>query len=72
MKFADGERIPLWTPDIPACGLFCYLHGDGAVRPAMLVIPGGGYGCVCEETEGRPIAENSATWGSTPLSSITG
>ncbi len=57
MNFADGERIPLWHPDLPECGLYCYLHGDGVVRPAMLVIPGGGYGCVCEETEGRPIAE---------------
>ena len=24
--------------------------------PAVLVIPGGGYGCVCESTEGTPIA----------------
>ena len=24
-------------------------------RPAVLVIPGGGYGCVCESTEGSPI-----------------
>ena len=26
------------------------------VRPAMLVIPGGGYGCVCSDREGEPIA----------------
>ncbi len=25
-------------------------------RPAMLVIPGGGYGCVCDDREGEPIA----------------
>lgn len=26
-------------------------------RPAVLVIPGGGYGCVCESTEGSPIGK---------------
>ena len=26
------------------------------VRDAMLVIPGGGYGCVCSDREGEPIA----------------
>ena len=33
-----------------------YLHGDGATRPAMLVIPGGGYGMVCHDREGEPVA----------------
>lgn len=27
------------------------------VAPAMIVIPGGGYGCVCTDTEGGPIAK---------------
>ena len=27
-----------------------------AKRPAMLVIPGGGYACVCHDWEGTPIA----------------
>ena len=29
---------------------------DGEVHPAVLVIPGGGYGCVCKSSEGFPIA----------------
>lgn len=33
-----------------------YLHDDKEVRPAMLVIPGGGYSAVCHEREGKPIA----------------
>ena len=28
----------------------------GKKRPAMLVIPGGGYGTVCDNREGEPIA----------------
>lgn len=31
------------------------LCGGNEKRPAVLVIPGGGYGCVCESTEGSPI-----------------
>ena len=34
-----------------------YLHSDNVARPAMLVIPGGGYGMVCEDREGEPIAK---------------
>ena len=34
-----------------------YTDPDPRKKPALLVIPGGGYGCVCETTEGRPIAE---------------
>lgn len=30
---------------------------EGENLPAMLVIPGGGYGCVCADREGEPIAE---------------
>ena len=30
---------------------------DGERKPVVLVIPGGGYGCVCESTEGGPIAK---------------
>ena len=29
----------------------------GLTRKAMLVIPGGGYGCVCSDREGEPIAQ---------------
>lgn len=34
----------------------CYLRCDGT-SPTMLVIPGGGYGMVCSDREGGPIAE---------------
>ena len=60
------NKILLWPnhPEIttPAGGpsITCFLHdgpmADGALRPAMLVVPGGGYHCVCEPTEGTPIA----------------
>ncbi len=33
-----------------------YIHDGDEVRPAMLVIPGGGYSAVCHEREGEPIA----------------
>ena len=53
--------ILLWTDPgknaAPAPELCCYLlPGEKNPRPAVLVIPGGGYGCVCESTEGEPIA----------------
>ena len=61
------EKILLWKnrPErsTPAGGpsITCFLHeeplADGAPRPAMLVVPGGGYHCVCEPTEGTPIAQ---------------
>ena len=41
-------------PDIP---LTAYVADEGwKTRDAMLVIPGGGYGCVCSDREGEPIA----------------
>ena len=36
--------------------LFEYLSDDVTAKPAMLVIPGGGYSVVCTEREGEPIA----------------
>lgn len=60
------EKLLLWPnrPEIttPANGpsLTCLLHDapapDGAPRPALLVIPGGGYHIVCSPSEGVPIA----------------
>ena len=51
------EIIRLWSdPDIHS-ELHCYDYKNDEVRPAMLVIPGGGYRCVCESTEGYPIAK---------------
>ncbi|MBQ4481026.1 MAG: alpha/beta hydrolase [Victivallales bacterium] len=67
------NKILLWPnhPEIttPAGGpsITCFLHdgpmADGALRPAMLVVPGGGYHCVCEPTEGTPIARRFMSLG---------
>ena len=52
----DTETIRLWPDsDIPST-LVRHIRPDLISRPAVLVIPGGGYGVVCEETEGSPIA----------------
>lgn len=41
-----------------------YIRNDDRVaRPAMLVVPGGGYSSVCRFTEGVPIAERFASLG---------
>ena len=36
---------------------------DGFTRDAILVIPGGGYGCVCSDREGEPIAQAFIPYG---------
>ncbi|MBQ4353370.1 MAG: alpha/beta hydrolase [Clostridia bacterium] len=42
----DNVYLEAYVPDkLPHC-----------IRPAILVIPGGGYGCVCSDREGEPIA----------------
>ena len=62
------EKLLLWpnhqeitTPD-GGPSLTCLLHDepapDGASRPALLVIPGGGYHIVCSPSEGVPIARH--------------
>lgn len=55
------EKIYLWydasivtIADRPSITPF--LLDDGLKHPAVLVIPGGGYGGVCEATEGTPVA----------------
>ncbi len=52
------EDLPLWKDDDPKYRLIRYLPQDDAVRPALLVVPGGGYSCVCMDTEGWPIADH--------------
>ena len=48
--------IPLRQDD-PAVTLTTYLADERrVVRDAILVIPGGGYSCVCSDREGEPIA----------------
>lgn len=52
----NTETIRLWPDsDIPS-SLTRHIRPDDIVRPAVLVIPGGGYEVVCEEMEGSPIA----------------
>lgn len=52
----NTETIRLWPgTDIPST-LTRHVRPDSIVRPAVLVIPGGGYHFVCESTEGSPIA----------------
>ena len=58
------EAVYLWEQgeyQYPFAGEFrpnirAYLHEDGADRPAMLVVPGGGY-AVVSQTEGEIVAK---------------
>lgn len=58
------KTIDLWKKEeyqYPCAGDFlpnltAYLHDDGGIRPAMLVVPGGGYAMV-SPTEGEIVAE---------------
>ena len=50
--------IPLYDENIPFENkMTAYLHEDGEVHPAMIVYPGGAYGVLAFEKEGRAIAE---------------
>lgn len=50
------ETIVL-SEQTPNVTLTCYIADNtNHPRNAMLVIPGGGYGCICEDREGEPIA----------------
>ena len=52
-----NKKTALWTSRTDcASSITFFPAGDSQPRPAILVIPGGGYGVVCEETEGTPIA----------------
>lgn len=50
------ETLRLWPNSDIDSTLTRHVRDDGLARPAIFVIPGGGYGCVCENTEGSPIA----------------
>ena len=63
------EKIYLWQDaairtkaDRPSITFFPV--EDGRKHPAVLIMPGGGYGTVCESTEGTPIARkfNELGW----------
>lgn len=43
--------------DDPSITLTCYVSDYPHVRDALLIIPGGGYGMVCADHEGYPVAE---------------
>lgn len=54
-------KIPLFSDTYPAKDdvyLTAYVPDKlpHCTRPAILVIPGGGYGCICSDREGEPIA----------------
>ena len=52
-----SEKIYLWRDkEISNASIVPFLVEDGEKHPAILVIPGGGYGMVCEYTEGHHIA----------------
>lgn len=51
------REVKLWKDPSLSSRLSCHLRNDGKKRPVILVIPGGGYGSVCIDTEGYPIAE---------------
>ena len=48
--YLDPEHKNVYLDVYPAVS-------DGCITPAILVIPGGGYGMVCEDREGGPIAK---------------
>ena len=51
------EVIRLWQDSETEVELQCYENPKTGIRPAMLVIPGGGYANVCQGHEGYPIAK---------------
>ncbi len=52
-----SEKIYLWqNQEVSHASIVPFLVEDGQKHPAVLVIPGGGYGEVCEFSEGHHIA----------------
>lgn len=51
-----SEKLMLWN-DQRRSFIKPFLLNDGKKHPAVLIIPGGAYRCVCEPAEGAPIAE---------------
>ena len=55
------NKIYLWSDEniktkVDRPSIKTFLLDDNEKHPAVLVIPGGGYGLVCERTEGIPVA----------------
>lgn len=56
--------IPLWkNSDITSNLTVCSFPDRDPARPAILVVPGGGYSSVCRPTEGDPIAKRFSELG---------
>ena len=51
-----AEKLMLWNNSKKSY-IKPFLLNDGQAHPAVLIIPGGGYQCVCEPAEGEPIAK---------------
>lgn len=52
-----NQRIKLWiSPEKGNPSITLFLLPGYNPRPAVLIIPGGGYGCVCDQSEGTPVA----------------
>lgn len=54
-------KIYLWRDqtirtNVDRPSINCYLLPGEELKPAVLIIPGGGYSVVCENTEGSPVA----------------
>ena len=60
---AEPQAISIWKDQNLPVKLYRYGGGDDHIRPAMLILPGGGYGGVCDSTEGKPVAEYFAKLG---------
>jgi acetyl esterase/lipase len=53
-----NSKVVYLIPDHPECTLTVFLREDVSDRhPTVVICPGGGYGCVCSDREGYPIAE---------------
>ncbi len=58
----ENKKINL-CPEISDAYLDCFYNTDGPKRSALLVIPGGGYGMICSDREGYPIAQAFMPYG---------
>ena len=58
-----ASTIPLWPDAGISASLTRHAREDALARPAILVIPGGGYAGVCWDYEGIPIADRFDAFG---------
>ena len=58
----ENTKIYLWRDEVIRTkadrpSISCYLLPAENPKPAILIIPGGGYSTVCEDMEGGPVAQ---------------